>query len=96
VARAATEALSALLALLAKSANEAVTVILLGKPNVTLTSLPTFVTAVSISFVVPMICKSSVCKSTFCVPVSPSTVKVDATPVNPEPSPTNEPLIVPP
>ena len=34
-------------------------VTLLGNPTVTLTSVPDLVTAVSISFVVPMICKSS-------------------------------------
>ena len=36
-----------------------------GKPIVTLTSFPTLVTAVSISFVVPINCKSSADKSTF-------------------------------
>ena len=76
-------------------AKDAVTVILAGKPTVTFTSLPTFVTAVSISFEVPIICRSSVCKSTSCVPVSPSTVKLVAIPVNPEPSPTNVPLTCP-
>jgi hypothetical protein len=50
------------------------------------------VTAVVISSVVPKICRSSVIRSTSCVPVSPSTVNVVANPVNPEPSPSNEPL----
>ena len=47
-----------------------------GKPTVTLTSVPTLVTAVSISFAVPMICKSSVARLTSCVPESPSTVRL--------------------
>ena len=45
-----------------------------GKPKVTLTSFPTLVTAVSISFAVPKNCKSSADKSTSCDPESPSTV----------------------
>ena len=65
---------------------------LLGNPNVTFTSLPTLVTAVSISLVVPKICKSSSNKSTSCVPVSPSTVRFVANPVNPDPSPLKEPV----
>ena len=104
VARAATEALSALLAVPAVKANEAVAVgakafalvateavtsTVSGRFNVTLTSVPTFVTAVVILSVVPKICKSSAIKSTVCVPVSPSTVKLVANPVNPEPSPSN-------
>jgi hypothetical protein len=111
VARAATEALSALLAVPAVKANEAVAVgakafalvateavtsTVSGRFNVTFTSVPTFVTAVVILSVVPKICKSSSVKFTSSVPESPSTVNVEATPVNPEPSPTNEPLIVPP
>ena len=63
-----------------------------GKLRVAFTLVPSFVTAVTISFVVPNICKSSVCKSTSCVPESPSTVKVVAIPDKLEPSPWNEPL----
>ena len=66
-----------------------------GKLIVTLTSLPTLVTAVEISFAVPKNCKSSANRSTSCVaPSSSSIVKLVANPVNPEPSPTNEPVIV--
>ena len=50
-----------------------------GNPIIALTSVPTLVTAVSISFAVPRICKSSVNRSTFCAPASPSTVKAVAT-----------------
>ena len=50
-----------------------------GNPTITLTSVPTLVTAVSISFVVPRICKSSVNSATFCAPESPSTVNSVAT-----------------
>ena len=77
---------------LALVATEAVTSIVSGKPTVTFTSLPTFVTAVSTSLAVPIICKSSSVNDTFSVPVSPSTVKLVAIPVKFEPSPSNEPL----
>ena len=51
-----------------------------GRPSVTVTSLLDLATVVSISFVVPKICKSSASKSTFCVvEPSASTVKVVAT-----------------
>jgi len=66
----------------------------LGKPIVTLTSVLSLVTAVSISFVVPKNCKSSAIKSTFCVVLASSIVNIVARPVSPEPSPTNEPVIV--
>ena len=67
--------------------------------SVTLTSLPTFVTAVVISLAVPRTCKSSAVKLTSPVPESPSTVNVVASPVKLEPSPwydpLNEPLNIP-
>jgi len=49
-------------------------VTLVGKPIVTLTSVPTLVTAVVISFEVPKNCKSSAAKLVDADPVSPSTV----------------------
>ena len=50
-----------------------------GNPTVTFTSVPTLVTAVSISFAVPKTWKSSVRSATSCDPESPSTVKAVAT-----------------
>ena len=54
-------------------------VTLFGNPIIALTSVLTFDTATSISFVVPRICKSSVNRSTSSEPLSPSTVKAVAT-----------------
>ena len=50
-----------------------------GKPTVTVTSVPDLAAAVSISFAVPTILKSSVNKDTSPVPESPSTVNAVAT-----------------
>ena len=55
--------------------NAPATVTLFGKPTVTVTSVPDLLTAVSISFVVPTICKSSVKRATSSVPLSASTVR---------------------
>ena len=65
------------------TSNSPAIVTLVGNPTITLTSVPTLVTAVSISLAVPRICRSSVNKSTLAVPVPPSMVRAVATEAEP-------------
>ena len=65
------------------TSNSPAIVTLVGNPTITLTSVPTLVTAVSISLTVPRICRSSVNKSASPVPVSPSIVRAVATEAEP-------------